>query len=147
VKCCCFLTFYIYNVIYIFFYLRGCPGQLARTTTNPTAHWTSCKPSEHVRYRGDDKHAQRSSKPVAEKGNNSLPPLGQDLKCYNVIYLYYRKLDNSSFSLSLILGKNINILRHSITLMKRITRRYSYLILMVHMFCILNICVVLCIKI
>ena len=21
-----------------FFYLRGCPGQLARTTTNPTAH-------------------------------------------------------------------------------------------------------------
>jgi hypothetical protein len=64
-----------------FFYLHGCPGQLARTMTNPTAHWTSCKPSEHVRHRGDDRRAQGDSNPGAEEGNKSLPPLGQYLKC------------------------------------------------------------------
>ena len=56
-------------------------GQLTRTTTNPRAHWTSCKPSEHVRHRGGDRRAQWGSNPCAEEGNKSLPPLGHNLMC------------------------------------------------------------------
>jgi hypothetical protein len=71
----------------IFIYLRGCLGQLARTTTNPMAHWTSCKPNEHVRHRGGDRRAQWGSNPGAEEGNKPLPPLGQDLKCFLIWFL------------------------------------------------------------
>jgi hypothetical protein len=46
---------------FFFFDLRGCPGQLARTTTNLTAHWTPCKPSKHVRHRGGDRRAHEDS--------------------------------------------------------------------------------------
>jgi len=38
-----------------FFDNLGCPGQLTRTTTNPRAYWTSCKPNRQVRYRGGDR--------------------------------------------------------------------------------------------
>ena len=72
---------YSQNLAVFFFYLCGCPGQLARTKTNPTAHWISCKPSEHVRYRGDNRHAHGSLNPGGVERNKSLPPLGQDLKC------------------------------------------------------------------
>ena len=56
-------------------------GQLARTTTNPAAHWTSCKPSEYVKHHGDDRRVQGGSNPGAEEGNKSLLPLGQYLQC------------------------------------------------------------------
>ena len=51
--------------IFFFFFFGNpwCPGQLTRTTTNPRAHWTSCKPSEHVRHRGGDRRTQRESNP------------------------------------------------------------------------------------
>jgi hypothetical protein len=39
-------------IIIIIFYLDGCPGLLTHTTTNLTTHWTSYKPSEHVRHHG-----------------------------------------------------------------------------------------------
>jgi hypothetical protein len=57
-----------------FFYLRGCPGQLARTTTNPTAHWTPCKPSGHVRHSGDDRRAHENSNPGAAGEDKPLLP-------------------------------------------------------------------------
>lgn len=43
-----FATFYYY-------YLFGCPDQLVRTTTNHTAHCTSCKPSKHVKHHKGDR--------------------------------------------------------------------------------------------
>ena len=46
-----------------FFGNPGCPGQLTRTTTNPRTHWTPCKPSRQVRYRGDDRRARWDSNP------------------------------------------------------------------------------------
>ena len=73
---------------FYYYYLRGCPGQLAHTTTSLTAHWTSCKPSEHVRHHGGNRHAQGGSNPDAEEGNKSLPPLGQYLKCWTQRFLY-----------------------------------------------------------
>ena len=63
---------------FFFFYLRGCPDQLARTTTNPTAHWTPYKPSEHVKYRGGNMRTHESSNPGAVEGDKPLPPPGQD---------------------------------------------------------------------
>jgi len=72
---------------YIFFFdLRGCPGQLARTTTNPTAHWTPCKPSEHVRHRGGDRCAHEDSNPGVVEGDKPLPPPGQDPRCDDLIF-------------------------------------------------------------
>jgi hypothetical protein len=65
----------------LFFDLRGCPGQLARTMTNPTTHWTPCKPSGHVRHRGDDRRAHEDSNPGAAGGDKPLPPPGQDPRC------------------------------------------------------------------
>jgi hypothetical protein len=50
-----------------FFYLCGCLGQLARTTTNLTAHWTPCKPSRHVRHHEDNRHAHEDSNPGTAK--------------------------------------------------------------------------------
>jgi len=70
-----------------FFFNSGCPAQLTRTTTNFQAHWTFCKPSEHVRYRGGDRRAQWSLNPGAEEGNKSLQPLGHNLKCTLRAYL------------------------------------------------------------
>jgi len=64
-----------------FFYLRGCPGQLARTTTNPTAHWIPCKPNEHVRHREDDKRAHKNSNREAMERDKLFPPPGQDPQC------------------------------------------------------------------
>jgi hypothetical protein len=72
--------FSIFAAYFFFFFLRGCPGQFARTTTNLTTHWISCKPSEHVRHRRSDRHAQWGSNPGAEEGNKPLQPLGQDFK-------------------------------------------------------------------
>jgi hypothetical protein len=43
---------FIFPSFYLFIYLCGYPGQLARTTTNLMAHYTSCKPNEHVKHRG-----------------------------------------------------------------------------------------------
>jgi hypothetical protein len=76
------------KILFFYYYLRGCPGQLAHTTTSLTAHWTSCKPSEHVRHHGGNRHAQGGSNPGAEEGNKSLPPLGQYLKCWTQRFLY-----------------------------------------------------------
>jgi hypothetical protein len=70
---------------FFFFYLRGCPGQLARTTTNPTAHWTPCKPSGHVRHHGGDRRAHEDSNPGAAGGDKPLLPPGQDLQCWLVM--------------------------------------------------------------
>jgi hypothetical protein len=66
------------EAIFFFFDLRGCPGQLARTTTNLTAHWTPCKPSGYVRHRGGDRRAHEDSNPGAVEGDKPLPPPGQD---------------------------------------------------------------------
>lgn len=55
---------------HIFFLFSGCPGQLARMTTDLTAHWTSCKSSEHVRHHKDDRRAQENSNPDAKKGTS-----------------------------------------------------------------------------
>ena len=59
--------------IYLFIYLRRCPGQLARITTNLTAHWTLCKPSGHIKHRGDDRHAHEDSNSRAAEWNKLLP--------------------------------------------------------------------------
>jgi len=67
--------------LFLFIYLRGCPGQLARTTTNPTAHWIPCKPSGHVRHRGGDRRAHEGSNPGGAEGDKPLPPPGQDPQC------------------------------------------------------------------
>jgi len=74
-------VFIAYFFFYFFFDLRGCPGQLARTTTNPMAHWTPCKPSGHVRHRGGDRHAHEDSNPGAAGGDKLLLPPGQDPQC------------------------------------------------------------------
>jgi hypothetical protein len=85
-------------IFLVFFYLRGCPGQFACTTTNPTVHWISCKPSEHVRHRGDDRRAQGGSNPDVEEGNKSLPPLGQYLKCFIfLVLLWWVCIHDTSF--------------------------------------------------
>ena len=54
--CAITLLFY-YKITYILFFFDnpGCPGQLTRTTTNPSAYWTSCKPSRQVRHCRDDR--------------------------------------------------------------------------------------------
>jgi len=74
---------YIFSVqpFFFFFNLRGCSDQLARTTTNPTVHWIPCKPSGHVRHRGDDRHAHENSNPGAAGKDKPLPPPGQDPRC------------------------------------------------------------------
>jgi hypothetical protein len=64
-----------------FFYLRGCSGQFARTTTNLTAHWTPCKPNKYVRYRGSDRYSHKSLNPGAAEGDKPLPLPGQDPQC------------------------------------------------------------------
>ena len=69
-------------IFFLFFDLRGCLGQLARTTTNPTTHWTPCKPSEHVRHRRGDRHAHEDSNPEAAGGDKPLLLPGQDPRCY-----------------------------------------------------------------
>jgi hypothetical protein len=46
------------SFLVFYYYLRGYPDQFACATTNPTAHRTFCKPSEHVRHHGGDKHTQ-----------------------------------------------------------------------------------------
>jgi len=78
--CSCFSSFF-------FFYLCGCLGQLARTTTNPMTHWTPCKPSGHVRHRGGDKHAYKDSNPGAE-GDKPLPPPAKDPQCILFLFLF-----------------------------------------------------------
>ena len=75
------ITSYLIDLIF-FFDLRGCPGQLARTTTNPTAHWTPCKPNEHVRHREVDRRAHEDLNPGAAGGDKPLLPPGQDPQCY-----------------------------------------------------------------
>ena len=78
---------YYYYYYYFFFDLRGCPGQLARTTTNPTAHWTPCKPNEHIRHRGDDRRAHENSNPGTTGGDKPLLPPGQDPQCQVLLLL------------------------------------------------------------
>jgi len=66
----------------IFFYLRGCPGQFVHITTNLTAHWISCKHNEHVRHRGDNRHAHGDSNPDTKKKKQVLStarPIAQSL--------------------------------------------------------------------
>lgn len=58
------------------YFLCECSGQFARIMTNFMVHWTSCKPSKHVRHRGDDRHVHKNSNSGAEKKNKSLPPQG-----------------------------------------------------------------------
>jgi hypothetical protein len=72
-----------------FFDLCGCPGQLARTTTNLTVHWTPCKPSGHVRHHEGDKYAHESSNSGAAEGDKPLSPPGQDPQCFFSYYYYY----------------------------------------------------------
>jgi len=72
---------------FLYIYNSECSDQLTRTTINPRAYWTSCKPNGYVRYCGGDRHAQRRSNPGAEKENKSLSPLGHDLKCARTIIL------------------------------------------------------------
>jgi len=43
------------SISFFFFDNPGCPGQLTRTTTNPRAYWTSCKPNRKVRHRRGDR--------------------------------------------------------------------------------------------
>jgi hypothetical protein len=82
-----FFFFFVWVIFFFFFFLRGCPGQLARTTTNPTAHWTPCKPNGHVRHRGSDRRAHENSNPGAAGGDKPLLPPGQDPQCVWVIFL------------------------------------------------------------
>jgi hypothetical protein len=60
-RCILFLFFFS------FFLFMWVSGQLARTTTNLTAHWTPCKPSRHVKHREDDRHAHEDSNPETAK--------------------------------------------------------------------------------
>jgi len=46
--------------IIFFIYNPRCPGQLTRTTTNPRAHWTSCKPSKQIKHRGGDRRTRKA---------------------------------------------------------------------------------------
>jgi hypothetical protein len=48
---------------------------------------TPCKPSEHVRHRGDDRRAHEDSNPGAAGGDEPLPPPGQDLQCFYMGFL------------------------------------------------------------
>jgi len=83
-----FATLIIIIIIIIFFFdLRGCPGQLAHTTTNPMAHWTPCKPSGHVRHRGGDRRAHEDSNPGAAGEDKPLLPPGQDPQCIIIIII------------------------------------------------------------
>jgi hypothetical protein len=70
------------NCKYSFFFFNnsGCSGQLMRTTTNLRIHWTSCKPSEHVKHRGSDRRVQWELNPNTEKRNKSFPSLDYNLK-------------------------------------------------------------------
>jgi len=98
-----------FNMMIFFFCNPGCPGQLTRTTTNSRAHWTSCKPSEHVRHRGNDKCAQWNLNPDAEKGNKPLPPLGYNLKCnIRIIIRYINDHIKTCFYWNKLLIKNLN---------------------------------------
>jgi hypothetical protein len=62
-----------------FFWFTWVSGQLARTTTNPTAHWTSCKPSEHIKYHGSDRHAHENSNP--EQWEEPRPSVHHGFRC------------------------------------------------------------------
>jgi len=74
--------------IYIYiYYLRGCPSQLARTTTNFTAHWTPCKPNEHIRYRESDRYAHKNSNLEATREDKPLLSQANTLSASYCIYL------------------------------------------------------------
>jgi len=74
--------------IYIFFfYLRGCPSQLARTTTNSTTHWTPCKLNEHIRHRKNDRHTHKNSNPEATREDKPLVSQANTLSASYCIYL------------------------------------------------------------
>jgi len=79
-----------------FFCNSGCPDQLTHTTTNPWAHWTSCKPSEYVRHRGGDRRAQWGLNPSAEKENKSFTPLGHNLKCH--LCFFFTSIERASIN-------------------------------------------------
>jgi hypothetical protein len=66
--------------LFFFFYNSGCPGQSTRTTTNPRAHWTPCKPSRQVRYRGSDKYARWGLNSGC-RSRKTLSPLGYKHRC------------------------------------------------------------------
>ena len=73
--------------VWIFFFnLCRYPGQLARTTTNFTAHWTPCKPSGHVKHRECDRRAHEDSNSWAAKGDKLLPPPNQGPQCMSFFF-------------------------------------------------------------
>ena len=79
------IDFFFLPCLHFFYYLRECAGQLARTTTNPTIHWTPCKPNRHVKHRGGDRHAHKDSNLGAAGEDKPLPPLGQDPQCISAL--------------------------------------------------------------
>ena len=60
----------------LLFFFFECSDQFARIMINFTVHWTSCKPSKHVRHRENNRHVHKGSNSGAEKRNKSLPPQG-----------------------------------------------------------------------
>jgi hypothetical protein len=100
------------DFFFFFFDLRGCPGQLARTTTNLTAHWTPCKLSGHVRHRGGDRHAHENSNPGAAGGDKPLLPPGQDPQCYRAMILILKLHDNKTWSFWLFYNNSTRNLTH-----------------------------------
>jgi len=83
------------NYHFFFVDLRGCPGQLARTTINLTAHWTSCKPSGYVRHRRGDRRTHEDSNSGAAGEDKPLPPPDQDPRCNN--YHFQRHVMNGKY--------------------------------------------------
>jgi hypothetical protein len=81
-RCILFLFFFF------FFDLCGCLDQLARTTTNPTAHWTPCKPSRHVRHREDDRRTHENSNPETAEEDKPLPPPAKYPQCILFLFLF-----------------------------------------------------------
>ena len=77
------LVFLIYFFIYIYITWE-CPGQLMHTTTNSRIHWTTYKPSVHVKHCEGDRHVKRELNPDTEKGNKSL--------IYSSLWVWYLKV-------------------------------------------------------
>jgi hypothetical protein len=61
---------FIRNILFFVFDSPGCPGQLARTVSNPRTYWTPCKPSRQVRHCGNNMRAQRESIWMLRKETN-----------------------------------------------------------------------------
>ena len=102
----------ILAMLFFLFDLRGCPDQFARITTNLTAHWTPCKPSGHVRHRGDDRRAHESSNLEAVEKNKLLPSPGQDPQCISNAFLVHACDDQVKCYQSQLFTNNITLYKN-----------------------------------